>query len=137
MRYTLEDLIEVYANYNGMTVEEAKELYKDGRISKRDLLDAYLLDEGIIGFTSSLWSVFEALAAYENSGCEICKGQRSLAIDELRQMDGEPVWVQNIKVGKSFWMLAYKDYVCNRLGYLSYSDYGKVWVAYNQKPEEG
>lgn len=61
MRYTLEDLIEKYAEYNEMTVEEAKELHEDGRISGYDLLEAYLHDEGIYGYTSSIWSIFEAL----------------------------------------------------------------------------
>ena len=61
MRYTIEDLIEKYAEYNEMSVEEAKELYEDGRIGKYDLLESYLHDEGIFGYTSSLWSIFEAL----------------------------------------------------------------------------
>lgn len=61
MRYTLEDLIEVYANYNEMELEEATQLYLDQRISKVDLLEAYLHDEGIYGYTSSIWSIFETL----------------------------------------------------------------------------
>lgn len=62
MRYTIGDLIEKYAEYNEMTVDEATDLYADGRISKYDLLESYLHDEGIFGYTSSLWSIFEALA---------------------------------------------------------------------------
>ena len=62
MRYTIKDLIETYADYNEMTVDEANELYEDGRISKYDLLEAYLHDEGIFGYTSCLWSIFEAFA---------------------------------------------------------------------------
>lgn len=65
------------------------------------------------------------------------KLNKPLALEVLRQMDGEPVWVQNIKAGKSFWMLAYKDCVCNRLGFLNYLDYGEDWLAYSQKPKEG
>lgn len=61
MRYTLEDLIEVYANYNEMEQEEATQLYLDERINKVDLLEAYLHDEGIYGYTSSIWSIFETL----------------------------------------------------------------------------
>lgn len=61
MRYTLEDLIEVYANYNEMELEEATQLYLDERISKVDLLEAYLHEEGIYGYTSSIWSIFETL----------------------------------------------------------------------------
>ena len=58
------------------------------------------------------------------------KDPQPLTIEELRQMDGEPVWVHNLEVGKSFWALAYKDVVSNRLGWLDYSGYGKIWVAY-------
>lgn len=61
MRYTVDDLIKVYAEYNEMTVEEAKELHEDGRIGKVDLLEAYLHNEGIFGYTDSLLSIFEAL----------------------------------------------------------------------------
>ena len=59
MRYTLEDLIAKYAEYNEMTVEDANKLYKDGRISKIGLLEAYLHDEGIFGYTDTLWGIFE------------------------------------------------------------------------------
>ncbi len=62
---------------------------------------------------------------------------KPLTLEELRQMDGEPVWVHNLEVNKSFWMLAYKDVVRNRLGYLDYSGYGKTWIAYRHKPKEG
>lgn len=59
-----------------------------------------------------------------------------LTVEELCQMEGEPVWVQNLKVGKAFWMLAYKDCVSHRWGYLRYLDYGEAWVAYRTKWEE-
>lgn len=61
MRYTLEDLIEVYAEYNEIAITEAYELYYDERISKYDLLESYLHNEGIYGYTSSIWSIFESL----------------------------------------------------------------------------
>lgn len=57
-----------------------------------------------------------------------------LDLVELKQMDGEPVWVHNLEVDKSFWALAYKDVVSNRMGWLDYSGYGKIWVAYKNKP---
>lgn len=62
MRYTLEDLIERYATHYDLSVKEATKRYQEGRVSKRDLLEAYLHDECIFGYTSSLWSIFEALA---------------------------------------------------------------------------
>lgn len=59
-----------------------------------------------------------------------------LAVEELRQMSGEPVWVQKLDGDKSFWMLAYPDVVSNRLGWLDYRDYGKCWTAYRRNPKE-
>ena len=62
-----------------------------------------------------------------------------LTMDELRQMDGEPVWVQSPGVpeygrwaivegvGENCLFLR-DDFTCH--------DYGKTWLAYRQKPEE-
>ena len=63
-----------------------------------------------------------------------------LTLDELRKMDGEPVWVQSPGVpeygrwaivegvGENCLFLR-DDFTCH--------DYGKTWLAYRQKPEEG
>ncbi len=66
---------------------------------------------------------------------------KPLTLTELREMDGEPVWVQSpgmpeygrwaIVEGvdieqKILWLRA--DYTCH--------DYGKVWLAYRHKPKE-
>ena len=63
-----------------------------------------------------------------------------LTLDELREMDGEPVWVQSPGipeygrwaivegVGENCLFLR-DDFTCH--------DYGKTWLAYRQKPEEG
>ena len=58
-----------------------------------------------------------------------------LKLAELKQMNGEPVWVHNLEVNKSFWMLAYEDVVSNRLGWLDYSGYGQTWIAYRHKQQ--
>lgn len=62
-----------------------------------------------------------------------------LTLDELRRMDGEPVWVQSPGVpeygrwaivegvGENCLFLR-DDFTCH--------DYGKTWLAYRQKPEE-
>ena len=62
-----------------------------------------------------------------------------LTLDELRKMDGEPVWVQSPGVpeygrwaivegaGENCLFLR-NDFTCH--------DYGKTWLAYRQKPEE-
>ena len=68
------------------------------------------------------------------------KENQPLTLDELRKMDGEPVWVQSPGVpeygrwaivegvGKNCLFLR-DDFTCH--------DYGKTWLAYRQKPEEG
>ena len=62
-----------------------------------------------------------------------------LTPDELRQMDGEPVWVvwpdgriksQWFIVGSTFWIDMFVEWD----GTLS-KDYGKTWLAYSQKKE--
>lgn len=62
-----------------------------------------------------------------------------LTMDELRTMDGEPVWVQSPGVPEyGRWAIVegagenclflHDDFTCH--------EYGKTWLAYRQKPEE-
>lgn len=73
-----------------------------------------------------------------------------LTLDELREMDGEPVWLSPVKEnGKvpARWMLVSgynpnKDVYlfapsCNITQGYDGKSYGKTWVAYRRKPEEG
>lgn len=64
-----------------------------------------------------------------------------LTLDELRKMDGEPVWVvwpdgriksQWFIISSTFWIEMFQEWD----GTLS-KDYGKTWLAYRQKPEGG
>ena len=57
----VQDLIKRYATQYDLSVKEATKRYRDGQISKYELLEAYLHDEGIFGYTDSIWSIFEAL----------------------------------------------------------------------------
>ena len=71
---------------------------------------------------------------------EVTKKVEPLTLDELRKMDGEPVWVQSPGVpeygrwaivegvGENCLFLR-DDFTCH--------DYGKTWLAYRQKPEDG
>ena len=61
---------------------------------------------------------------------------KPLTIEELQQMNGEPVFIRKLDGDQSFWMLAYPDVVSNRLGWLDYRNYGSAWVAYRHKPKE-
>ena len=70
---------------------------------------------------------------------EVTKKVEPLTLDELRKMDGEPVWVQSPGVPEyGRWAIVegvgenclflHDDFTCH--------DYGKTWLAYRQKPEE-
>ena len=65
MNDVLQDLIERYATQYNLSVKEATKRYQEGSVNKRDLLEAYLHDEGIYGYTYSLWNIFEALKEIE------------------------------------------------------------------------
>lgn len=63
-----------------------------------------------------------------------------LTLDELREMDGEPVWVDCIdSKGYGCWMLVDVPNEClnNRVYCAVFEDYGESWLAYRRKLEEG
>ena len=53
-----------------------------------------------------------------------------LALDELRKMDGEPVWLVNQNGGR--WVIMSGVYLWNSR---KNADYGKTWLAYRSKKE--
>lgn len=64
-----------------------------------------------------------------------------LTLDELRQMDREPVWVEFPKCPEATgWMLVDVTRHCvynGLLGDFDFGNCGKTWLAYRGKPEEG
>lgn len=63
-----------------------------------------------------------------------------LTLDELREMDGEPVWVEPVGVDfEPGWMLIWckHDFVMARWLYCAFAQYEETWLAYRRKPEEG
>lgn len=75
-----------------------------------------------------------------------------LTLDELRKMDGEPVWTVTIGLsGSGRWELCTCETVCacplhkvircvtadGEATDYDFDTYGKTWLAYRQKPEEG
>ena len=70
----------------------------------------------------------------------VTKTLEPLTMDELRKLDGEPVWVQSPGVPEyGRWAIVegvgenclflHDDFTCH--------EYGKTWLAYRQKAEEG
>ena len=65
-----------------------------------------------------------------------------LTLDELRQMDGEPVYCVEI-TGRQEWLFRRDGGFSDMYGeftsddFMVFDNYGKLWWCYRQKPEEG
>lgn len=61
-----------------------------------------------------------------------------LTLEELRDMEGEPVWVEHYNGGE--WITVHWDYsdkiTTAYKACLRQQNYGKTWIAYRRKPEE-
>lgn len=72
---------------------------------------------------------------------KVAPENKPLTLDQLQQMDGEPVWIDGKDYGgwTIFKASAYKQVArCLDNVNLSYymDDYGKTWLAYARKPEQ-
>lgn len=98
-------------------------------ILERDYVDGYAR-----GFQAALVAVlrYETIATKPND---------PLTLEELRKMDGEPVWVERINIDRpnKWYLLNLRENVAvnNRGGFVSLTHYGDTWLAYRRKPEEG
>lgn len=62
-----------------------------------------------------------------------------LTLEQLREMDGEPVWISYFAGGPDVCMLVdAKHDVCRDAhgGFAVFENYGKTWLACRRKPEE-
>lgn len=73
-----------------------------------------------------------AISALRQQEC-VGDVNKSLTIDELRQMNGEPVWCVSLGAklsrGDGWYIVGVNNWYMG--------GYGKTWLAYRQKPEEG
>ena len=73
---------------------------------------------------------------------EVTKKVEPLTLDELRKMDGEPVWCVEI-TGREEWLFRRDGGFADMYGeftsddFMVWDNYGKLWWCYRQKPEEG
>ena len=73
---------------------------------------------------------------------EATKKVEPLTMDELRQMDGEPVYSVEI-TGREEWLFRRDGGFADMYGeftsddFMVWDNYGKLWWCYRQKPEEG
>lgn len=86
----------------------------------------------------------QELAQAEKDGrLEVLPPNDPLTLEELREMDGEPVWciiIDGDYKGESFWVLVSIDTaecICNNWDVILFAYYGKTWLAYRRKLEEG
>ena len=74
---------------------------------------------------------------------DLTKKVEPLTLDELREMDGDPVWVEFQDGSGGCWGLVhitmFNHVVLANGLYCTFGKpyYGKTWLAYRQKPEEG
>ena len=67
---------------------------------------------------------------------------KPLTLDELRQMDGEPVYCVEI-TGREEWLFRRDGGFADMYGeftsddFMVWDNYGKLWWCYRQKPEDG
>ena len=73
---------------------------------------------------------------------EVTKKVEPLTLDELRKMDGEPVYCVEI-TGREEWLFRRDGGFADMYGeftsddFMVWDNYGKLWGCYSQKPEEG
>ena len=74
---------------------------------------------------------------------EVTKKVEPLTLDELRKMDNQPVWIEDVGEYKwhgSGWAIVDREYCLVRKASNGnpafFERYGKEWIAYRQKPEE-
>ena len=112
-----KDLRELYENAKGFQQYQAPSpSYSTGRTD---------------GFYEGVRYVFDKIAEQSNE---------PLAPEELREMDGEPVWVASpAHVFEPCWMLVMlrRDFVMANWQICDFKEYGKTWLAYRRRPEEG
>ena len=130
---TREDAIEYWEQFNA----EIDDLYDACSDADRDVL---VKQREIVEYTIS------ALRQQEHFR-EVTKKVEPLTLDELRQMDGEPVWVVCLEPERYYeppigWRIIEKSIVgtfgvWNDSSCLAERDYGETWLAYRQKPEDG
>ena len=72
---------------------------------------------------------------------DVTKKVEPMTLNELRQMDGEPVYSVEI-TGREEWLFRRDGGFADMYGeftsddFMSWDNYGKLWWCYRQKPEE-
>ena len=101
-----------------------------------------------LGMQIAMREVLEYFAKFELGDTALRKQEavinrnEPLTLDELRKMDGEPVYCVEI-TGRQEWLFRRDGGFADMYGeftsddFMSWDNYGKLWWCYRQKPEEG
>ena len=129
-----------YFNNDGILIRGANGTFHQ----KKDITAHYIHDRFV-----ALDKVIDRLAAYEDTDLTpeeivalIQPPNDLLTLEELREMDGEPVWVVPLNdfdiLPANYLVNAYAEQiVVDKFGaYLDFEDYGKTWLAYRRRQEE-
>ena len=116
-----------------MTREDAIKFAEYAQImadGKPDVQEFYKLAESALRTQQELESKFRVFESNE-----------PLTLDELREMDGEPVYCVEI-TGREEWLFRRDGGFADMYGeftsddFMVWDNYGKLWWCYRQKPEE-
>ena len=139
--------------FEGVSIDRMIELTqaeKDGRLVV--LPDAKYTDaDGEKALQTAMWTCgntnnpvtrYTADAIAEKLCREARDKNPPLTLEELREMDGEPVWIIPMRGSGGFctWMLVDAEYELCREAHgemAVFENCGKTWLAYRRKPEEG
>ena len=122
---TREEAIEYWDQFNA----EIDDIYDDCSDADRDVL---VKQREIVEYTIS------ALRQQET----VANRNEPLTLEELREMDGEPVYCVEI-TGRQEWLFRRDSGFADMYGeftsddFMVWDNYGKLWWCYRQKPEEG
>lgn len=152
---TCKELVQIFERadlYNGIGpiehICELSQAEKDGRLVM--LPDAKYTDaDGEKALQKAMWvcgNTNNPVTRYTADAIaeKLCREARDenppLTLEELREMDGEPVCIAPVDGGPYTWMLVDTKYeVCREAhgGLAVFENLGKTWVAYRHKPENG
>lgn len=95
-------------------------------------------------FDQIKWERDMAMMTLEEHGIGFCRKAEPLTVEEIRAMNGEPIWVTCVsrsqKIGfEPLWMIvdAAEGEAVGNGEYLLFEDYDTVWLAYRTKPQSG
>ena len=120
-------------------VREALRIYRDARETVRKCREAED-DFGTLAFEGQMeafrWMVMVLMVLPAAGKDEADKEQNEpLTIEQLREMDGEPVWFDNMCGGR--WCIVYADYHClaGKVFGITFGDAERTGITYRRPPD--